>query len=257
MWTRLKAWLRRKMKKNYILLCILCGIFFISCVSSIHSKLSKSDFTNLDIDFEEIEKEDLLKVTIYGKILDSALSVESYKIKYDKNTVYIDVDRRLKYTGIAIDYYIQFLMNKNIKEIYIGKSLFWTSSVEAYFNSEKMTFPVNYENSTNYKSINIGKETELSEQEQNDVRKFSQYILKYITTEKCKVWNEKSVGFNISKYGIYKDGDKKYFIISVDAYSENQNIYDKIERVGKNTITVLHNVLMFDYDNYKELGWMF
>ena len=105
---------------------------------ALHSAVSKNNFESLNIHFENVEpdnpqKSKLVKTTISGWILDSALSISSYKIRYKNDKVFIDIDRKIGSTGMAMDYYIQFLMRVSVKEIYIGNSLFWTRSAESYF----------------------------------------------------------------------------------------------------------------------------
>ena len=245
------------MKKTFILIILFISTVFVSCVSLFRLSVSKSDFKNFDIGFEKTEKPYELKVTISGEILDSALSIESYKIRYEKNKVFIDIDRKIKNTGISMDYYIQFLMNTDVKEIYIGKDLFWTSSVKSYFKSKGFRFPLNINKKNDYKYPRLGKNSELSDKEKKDIEKFIKYISKNISLDICNNWNEKAVGFDLSRFGIYEDSGKKYLFITVYAYFENSNSFDRMATVDKTAISILHNILTFDYDTYEELGWIF
>lgn len=101
------------------------------CTGCFCTPVKKDSFQNLKIEFEETENPELIKATVSGKILDSALCIESYKIKYANEKVYIDINRKLGgSTGVSMDYHIQFLVNRNVKEIYIGKDLFWSAKQE-------------------------------------------------------------------------------------------------------------------------------
>ncbi len=133
------------MKKVLIFLILCINTLLLSCVTS--SPVKKDVFDNLKIDFEKTENNHLVKVTINGRILDSSLSIESYKIRYEGNKVFIDINRGIKQTGISLDYFIQFYMNKDVNEIYIGNDLFWTSSVVSYFKSEWLSYPLNVKKS--------------------------------------------------------------------------------------------------------------
>lgn len=115
------------MKKFFVLL-IASVLLYSSCVSA---PVKKESFQNLKIEFAETENPLYLKATVSGTILDSALCIESYKIKYAKEKVYIDINRKLgASTGVSMDYYVQFLMNRNVKKVYIGKDLFWSAALE-------------------------------------------------------------------------------------------------------------------------------
>ena len=87
------------MKKVLIFLILCINTLLLSCVTS--SPVKKDVFDNLKIDFEKTENNHLVKVTINGRILDSSLSIESYKIRYEGNKVFIDINR-----GISTELYL-------------------------------------------------------------------------------------------------------------------------------------------------------
>ena len=110
---------------------MLLIVSVLMCSSCFSAPVKKSDFSNLKIEFEETENPLYLKATVSGRILDSALCIESYKIKYANEKVYIDINRKLgASTGVSMDYHIQFLVNRDVKKIYIGKDLFWSAALE-------------------------------------------------------------------------------------------------------------------------------
>mgnify|MGYP007101877549 FL=1 len=171
-------------KLTFALICTFNMLLLAGC-ATLHSPILKYNFKDFDIHFENVEldnpqKSKLIKTTISGWILDSALSISSYKIRYKNDKVFIDIDRKIGSTGMAMDYYIQFLMSQNVKEIYIGNSLFWTRSAESYFKSENMNFPLNIVLPKEVSDVAQGPvERYLSEEKQADIKKFSQHIKKY------------------------------------------------------------------------------
>lgn len=240
------------MKKVFLSLILFLCALLTSCIST-----SKILFDNLKIQIEETEKEYLSKVTISGFKITSALSIKDYQIKYDNDRIFIKINESLKNTGMSTDYYVQFLMKKNVKEIYIENQLVWTNSVESYFKNQKFEFPININKVIDERITSIEKQEKLSESEQKSVKEFMQYLSKKITIEKCKKWKKNAIAFNISNFGIFEDAGKKYFCISVDAYFENEKIYDMVKKVDNMDISVLHNILLYDYETYEELGWVF
>ena len=100
-------------------------------------------------------------------------------------------------------------------------------------------------------------EVSLSDKEIRELEKFADHIEKELTVEKCRAWNKTAVAFDVSGCGIFIDAGKKYFTLNVYAYEEGSDVYDRWEKVGKNNLTVLYNVLLFDYDSYEERGWVF
>jgi len=245
-----------KMKKVLVFLIFCISTLLLSCVTN--SPIKKDLFNNLEISFEETENNNLLKVTINGKILDSSLSIESYKIRYEKNKIFIDINRKIQPTGISLEYFIQFYMNKDVKEIYIGNDLFWTSSVESYFKSEELSFPINIQKCIKNTKITLEGESEISESEKKEIQKFIDYFSNNISIEKCKEWNKEAVAFSIYDFGIYEESDgKKYFVVNVKAFYENNRVYDRIIKIQNMDITSLYNLLMFNYETYEEVGWVF
>ena len=253
------------MKKHILILTLIfafASLLFAGCVS-FHSPILKYNFGDLNIQFENVELSDsgnkkLIKTTISGKILDSALSISSYKIRYENDKVFIDIDRKIGSTGMAVDYYIQFLMRADMKDIYIGNSLFWTRSAESFFKSKNMKFPLNIVVAKDYSGdVAWGQEICLSEQECADIKKFAEHVSKTLTFEKCKNWNKNAVAFEICDFGIFAEHDKKYLCMSVDAYFDGAKVSDMRVRVGKHDVSALHNILLFDYDTLEERGWVY
>lgn len=244
------------MKKVLIFLILCINTLLLSCVTS--SPVKKDVFDNLKIDFEKTENNHLVKVTINGRILDSSLSIESYKIRYEGNKVFIDINRGIKQTGISLDYFIQFYMNKDVNEIYIGNDLFWTSSVVSYFKSEGLSYPLNIKKSIENTKRTISGEEEISENEKKEIQKFMNYFSDNISFEKCKEWNKRAVAFSIYDFGVYEEYDgRNFFVVKVKAFYENNQVYDRIEKIQNMDITSLYNLLMFNYETYEELGWVF
>ncbi len=56
---------------------------------------------------------------------------------------------------------------------------------------------------------------------------------------------------------MFEDAGKKYFCVSVNAYFEKIEAHDMIQKIKNTDVSVLHNVLLFDYDTYEETGWVF
>jgi len=103
------------------------------------------------------------------------------------------------------------LMRADVKDIYIGNSLFWTRSAESFFKSKNMKFPLNIVVAKDYSGdVAWGQEICLSEQECADIKKFAEHVSKTLTFEKCKTWNKNAVAFEICDFGIYaySDGSK-------------------------------------------------
>ncbi len=251
------------MKKYFLIFALIFGVFFGGCVS-IHCPLSKSNFENLKIHFENVELPDsgnrkLIKTTISGRILDSALSISSYKIRYQGDKVFIDIDRKTGTSGMAMDYYIQFLMQPGVKDIYIGKDLFWTRSAESFFKSKNMKFPLNILVEKDYSAVVAQGpvEREISPEESASVKKFASYISKNLTMEKCTKWSKNAIAFEISDFGIFAEHDKKYLMISVQAYFEDQKAFDMRRSLGRHRLSVVHNILLFDYYTFQEKGWVY
>ena len=240
------------MRKPFIIYILILSILLSSCTSS-HIK----SFEKFNLQIEDSVKENSLIVSISGYELNSALSIEKYEIKYGNNKIFININESLRNTGMSVDYYIQFLMSKDVKEIYINNQLFWTNSVESYFNNQKMSFPLNINKSITPNYNSIENNTELSKNEKMSVENFMQFFSKKITFEKCKKWKNNAVAFNISNFGIFEAAGKKYYCVSVDAYLEDSKVYDNIKKIENMDISVLHNILLFDYDTYDELGWVF
>jgi len=247
-------------KLTFALICTFNMLLLAGC-ATFHSPISKGNFKDFDIQFENVEpdnpyKSKLIKTTISGWILDSALGISSYKIRYENDKVLIDIDRKIGSTGMAMDYYIQFLMSPSVKEIYIGNALFWTRSAESYFKSENMNFPLNIVVAKDYSGdVAWGQEICLSEQECADIKKFAEHVSKTLTFEKCKAWSKNAVAFEICDFGIYAYSDRKFFCMSVDAYFDGTET-EKFD-VGKHDVSALHNVLLFDYDTFEEIGWVY
>ena len=252
------------MKKLTLALICTFNMLLLAGCATLHSPISKGNFKDFDIHFENVEldnpyKSKLIKTTISGRILDSALSISSYKIRYENDKVFIDIDRKIGSTGMAMDYYIQFLMSPSVKDIYIGNSLFWTRSAESYFNSKNMNFPLSIVVEKDYSdSVACGMEICLSEKECADVKKFAEHVSKTLTFEKCKTWNKNAVAFEICDFGIYAYSDgSKYLLMSVDAYFDGAELSDNRVRIGKHDVSALHNVLLFDYETFEEIGWVY
>ena len=255
------------MKKHFLIFTVIfafASLLFAGGGFWFHSAVSKINFEDLNIQFENVElsnpyKSKLIKTTISGKVLDSALSISFYKIRYENDKVFIDIDRKIGSTGMAVDYYIQFLMRPSVKDIYIGKSLFWTRSADSFFKSQNMKFPLNIVAAKDYSGdVAWGVvEREITEQESADVKKFAEHISKTLTFEKCKNWNKNAVAFEICDFGIFAEHDKKYLCMSVDAYFDGAKVSDMRVRVGKHDVSALHNILLFDYDTLEERGWVY
>jgi|GEM_PF-5611742 len=244
------------MKKVLVFLIFCISTLLLSCVTN--SPVKKDLFNNLEINFQETENINFLKVTINGKILDSILSIESYKIRYENNKVFIDINRNIKPTGISFEYFIQFYMNKDVNEIYIGNDLFWTSSVESYFKSEGLNYPLDIKKSIKNTKRTISGEVEISENEKKEIQKFMNYFSEKTSFEKCNEWNNRAIAFSIYDFGIHEEDDgRKFFVVKVKAFYEKDKIYDRIEKIQNTDITSLYNLLLFNYETYEELGWVF
>ncbi|MCR5400523.1 MAG: hypothetical protein K6E78_02885 [Treponema sp.] len=117
------------LKKFFLLLCVFCafGLILTGCLSvPVTVPVKKSDFSNLKIEFEETENPLYLKASVSGRILDSSLCIERYEIRYENEKVFIEIMRRPgSASGVSLDYLIQFLVNRDVKKIYIGNDLFW------------------------------------------------------------------------------------------------------------------------------------
>lgn len=238
--------------KKFLTACIFASaLLFASCISA-----SVKEFNNLDIEFEETQEDYLVKATISGFKLTSALSIDSYQVEYKNNKVFVKINEKLKNTGMSMHYHIQFLMGKSVNEIYIGKELFWTSSVKSYFKGQNFNFPLNVNKSLMPNKASLEGESNLSEAENKDVKKFMEHFSKEINFEKCKKWNGKALAFNIYDFGIYEDAGKKYFCVSVKAYTEKTPAHDRAQKIKNTDITVLHNIMLFDYNTYEEKGWV-
>lgn len=254
------------MKKHILILTL---IFTVACVliagcESLHSPILKYNFKDFDIQFENVEldnpyKSKLIKTTISGWILDSALSISSYKIRYENQKVFIDIDRKIGSTGMGMDYYIQFLMSANVKDIYIGNSLFWTRSAESFFKSKNMNFPLNIVVAKDYSGdVAWVVERDITEQESADIKKFAEHVSKTLTFEKCKTWNKNAVAFEICDFGIYAYSDgSKYLMMSVDAYFDGAELSDNRVRIGNHDVSARHRFLLFDYNTLEERGWVY
>lgn len=55
----------------------------------------------------------------------------------------------------------------------------------------------------------------------------------------------------------YEDAGKKHLCVSVNAYSETAEIFDQAQKLKNMDISVLYNILLFDYDTFEEEGWVF
>ena len=238
--------------KKLLSLCIFASaLLFTSCTSA-----SIKGFNNLDIKFEETQEDDLVKATISGFKCSSAISIGSYQVEYKNNKVLVKIKEKLTSTGMAMNYYIQFLMSKSVNEIYIGKDLFWTSSVESYFKGQSFSFPLNVDKSILLNKVSVEGESKISEAENKELKKFIEHFCKNINFEKCKKWNGKALAFNVSDFAIYEEAGKKYFCASVYAYAEKMPAHDRMQKIKNTDITVLHNILLFDYNTYEEVGWV-
>lgn len=124
-----------------------------------------------------------------------------------------------------------------------------------------MNFPLNIVLPKEVSDVAQGPvERYLSEEEQADIKKFSQHIKNTLTFENCKPWSKNAVAFEICDFGIYAESDgRKFFCMSVDAYFDGAEIekFDRRVRVGKHDVSALHNVLLFDYDTLEEIGWVY
>lgn len=242
-----------KMKKVWILL--LSSLLFINCTAA-----QINSFQDLNVQFEETEN-DLLKVTISGfKLTSAPLSIKNYQIEYDDNKVYMKIKESFKNTGISMDYYIQFLMRKNVNEIYLGNELLWTNSVEAYFKNQKLQFPLNINTKVNKNSKinhNNPAQTELSKEELQKINDFIKYFSKNLSFADCQKWKKSAVAFSLSNFGIFEDAGKKHLCVSVNAYSGTAEIFDQAQKLKNMDISVLYNILLFDYDTFEEEGWVF
>ena len=45
--------------------------------------------------------------------------------------------------------------------------------------------------------------------------------------------------------------------MSVDAYFDGAELSDNRVRIGKHDVSALHNVLLFDYGTFEEIGWVY
>ena len=255
------------MKKHFLIFTVIFAFASLLFAGGfgLHSAVSKINFEDLNIQFENVElsnpyKSKLIKTTISGKVLDSALSISFYKIRYENDKVFIDIDRKIGSTGMAVDYYIQFLMRPSVKDIYIGNSLFWTRSAESFFKSQNMKFPLSISAAKDYSGdVAWGVvEREITEQESADVKKFAEHISKTLTFEKCKNWNKNAVAFEICDFGIYAYSDgSKYLMMSVDAYFDGAELSDNRVRIGNHDVSARHRFLLFDYNTLEERGWVY
>ena len=152
--------------KKFLAVCIFALVLlFTSCTSA-----SIKGFNNLDIKFEETQEDDLVKTTISGFKCSSAISIGSYQVEYKNNKVLVRIKEKLNDTGMAMNYHIQFLVSKSVNEIYIGKDLFWTSSVESYFKGQNFSFPLNVNKSILSNKVNLDGEAKISEAEIRSLR---------------------------------------------------------------------------------------
>ena len=94
-------------------------------------------------------------------------------------------------------------------------------SVEAYFKANNLNYPLNIQETKNDKTIGSldTEQAELSQQEKKDLNYFIQYFSGKIKFEDCKKWKKDALAFDITNFGIFEDAGKKYFYISVKAYS--------------------------------------
>ena len=46
-------------------------------------------------------------------------------------------------------------------------------------------------------------------------------------------------------------------MVNVKAFYENNRVYDRIIKIQNMDITSLYNLLMFNYETYEEVGWVF
>ena len=158
--------------KKFLAVCIFASaLLFASCISA-----SVKGFNNLDIQFEETQEDDLVKATISGFKCSSAISIGSYQVEYKNNKVLVRIKEKLNDTGMAMNYYIQFLMSKSVNEIYIGKDLFWTSSVESYFKGQNFSFPLNVDKSILLNKVSVEGESKISEAENKELKKFMEHF---------------------------------------------------------------------------------
>ena len=132
------------------------------------------------------------------------------------------------------------------------------NSVKSYFKSEGLNYPLDIKKSIKNKKRTISGEIEISENEKKEIQKFINYFSKNITFEKCKKWNETASAFSIYDFGVYEEDDgQKFFIVKVKAYFDNNQVHDRIEKIQNMDISSLYNLLMFNYETYEELGWVF
>lgn len=133
------------------------------------------------------------------------------------------------------------------------------NSVEAYFKANNLNYPLNIQETKNDKTIGSldTEQAELSQQEKKDLNDFIQYFSGKIKFEDCKKWKKDALAFDIFNFGILEDAGKKYLYISVKAYSNDPVLTDREVRIENTDISVLSNILLFDYNTYEELGWVF
>lgn len=132
------------------------------------------------------------------------------------------------------------------------------NSVEAYFKNNNLNYPLNIQETKNDKikgSLDT-EQAELSQQEKKELNEFIQHFCNEVKFEECKKWKKDALAFDITNFGIIEDAGKKYFCLSVKAYSNDQVLSDREVRIENTDISVLSNILLFDYDTYEELGWV-
>lgn len=120
-----------------------------------------------------------------------------------------------------------------------------------------MTYPLNISASVNLNYNSLENQSELSEKDRTAAENFMKIFTEQVSFETCKQWSKKADAFSISDFGIFEDAGKKYFCASVKAYFNDPEARGRITLIENTEITVLHNILLFDYDTYEECGWVF
>lgn len=101
-----------------MLLISICS----SCTSTVSSKIEIGKF-NVNVSFSEKHNTDVASIT--GVSRDSALWINSYKVKYKNDKVLLIIKKGLKKTGISGPYLIEFPISKSATAIYLGSEVIW------------------------------------------------------------------------------------------------------------------------------------
>jgi len=99
-------------------------LFLSACTNLV---TTRSGIGDLKLSVESVENSEDLLMRINGKLFDSALTISSYKIDYNKDIITIEIERVLGGKGYNGPYDIQFLVPRHINKVVLGKSeIIWS-----------------------------------------------------------------------------------------------------------------------------------